>query len=83
MENFRAMAEQFERGRAWERVADADALAAVWQRWIENPAAAEDVGHRATDLVQSNRGAVARTMMLIAPSLGLPPLVAEPATIES
>jgi 3-deoxy-D-manno-octulosonic-acid transferase len=69
MENFRAMGEQFDRARAWQRVDDADSLARLWRAWIEDPAGAETVGRRASELVERNRGAVDRTLALISPVL--------------
>ncbi len=65
MENFRQIAEDFDRAAAWERAADAAALGATWRRWLDEPAAAREVGARAAALVESNRGALARTLELL------------------
>ncbi|HVS02964.1 MAG TPA: glycosyltransferase N-terminal domain-containing protein [Thermoanaerobaculia bacterium] len=67
MENFRDMAEQFDRAGAWQRVADAGELAAVWRRWLDDPPAAAAVGAAALQLVESNRGALASTRELLVP----------------
>jgi 3-deoxy-D-manno-octulosonic-acid transferase len=80
MENFRQTAEDFDRAGAWARVADAAALGAVWRRWLEEPAAARQVGERARRLVAANRGAVERTVAALAPLLaqtGLAPVHGE------
>ena len=42
MDNFREMAEQFDRAGAWRRVADAGALGAIWREWLDDPAAARE-----------------------------------------
>lgn len=64
MENFRQIAEDFDRAAAWERTADAAALGVAWRRWLADPAARE-IGARAAALVESNRGALARTLELL------------------
>jgi 3-deoxy-D-manno-octulosonic-acid transferase len=69
MENFRQMAEDFDRAGAWARVADAAALGDAWRRWLAEPAAAREVGERARRLVAANRGAVERTAAALAPVL--------------
>jgi 3-deoxy-D-manno-octulosonic-acid transferase len=69
MENFREMAEQFDRAAAWARVADADTLAAAWAAWLADPAAADRLGERARGLIEENRGALERTLGLLAPWL--------------
>ncbi len=71
MTNFRDMAAEFDAAAAWERVADGAALGAAWGRWLADPAAAAAVGDRARDLVERNRGAVGRTLALLAPFLGV------------
>jgi 3-deoxy-D-manno-octulosonic-acid transferase len=72
MFNFRDMAERFDRAGGWERVADAAGLGAVWRRWLDDPAAAAELGARAAALVEANRGAVERTLTLIEPLLRPP-----------
>jgi 3-deoxy-D-manno-octulosonic-acid transferase len=68
MENFRDMAEQLDRAGAWRRAADADALGAIWKSWLEDPAAARELGERAARLVEENRGALERTLAMLGPS---------------
>ena len=69
MENFRDMAEQLDRARAWRRVRDARELGAVWQEWLDDPAGAREAGERGARLVEENRGAVGRTVEMLAPIL--------------
>jgi len=76
MHNFRDMAEAFDRADAWRRVADADALAAVWRGWLDDPAGAEATGERARRLMEENRGALERTVELLAEVI---PIAARPS----
>ena len=69
MTNFRDIADRFDRAGAWRRVPDAEELGDVWRHWLDDPAAGRAVGARAADLVAANRGAVARTLDLLAPLL--------------
>ncbi|MES1241819.1 MAG: 3-deoxy-D-manno-octulosonic acid transferase [Acidobacteriota bacterium] len=72
MHNFRDMAEQFDRVRAWRRVADAGELAAAWSEWIGDPDAsdtAREQGERGRLLLEENRGALARTIGMLEPIL--------------
>lgn len=69
MDNFREIAEQFDRARAWRRVADATELGAVWREWIADEAAARTQGARAAALVEASRGALARTLAELEPLL--------------
>jgi 3-deoxy-D-manno-octulosonic-acid transferase len=69
MENFRDMAEQFDRAAAWRRVEDAEELGAVWREWLDNPEAAHGQSARAAALLESNRGALSRTQELLRPIL--------------
>lgn len=69
MHNFREMAEAFDRAGAWRRVADSGALAAAWREWLDDPAAAREVGGRGLRLVEENRGALARTREMLDPLL--------------
>ncbi|HYG64021.1 MAG TPA: 3-deoxy-D-manno-octulosonic acid transferase [Thermoanaerobaculia bacterium] len=78
MHNFRDMAEQFDRAGAWRRVADAAELAATWRGWLDDPAAAREQGARALRLLEANRGAVARTVEMLAPLLAPVGLRVEP-----
>jgi len=76
MHNFREMAEVFDAAGAWRRVADARELGAAWREWLENPDAARETGERALRLVEENRGAVGRTVAMLAAVIpGLAPEV--------
>ncbi|MEO6194462.1 MAG: glycosyltransferase N-terminal domain-containing protein [Thermoanaerobaculia bacterium] len=66
MHNFREMAEAFDTAGAWRRVADARELGAAWREWLESPDAARETGERALRLVEENRGAVGRTIAMLA-----------------
>ena len=70
MENFRDMASQFDRAGAWRRIDGAAGLAAAWEEWLADPEAARAVGDRGRRLVEENRGAVDRTLAVLAPLLG-------------
>jgi 3-deoxy-D-manno-octulosonic-acid transferase len=70
MHNFREMAEAFDRASAWCRVADARGLEEAWRGWLDDPAAAREQGERARRLLDENRGALARTLEMLAPILG-------------
>lgn len=78
MHNFREMAKLFDRAGAWRRVADAAALGSAWEQWLSDPAAARRQGERAAALLDENRGALARTLDMLAPVLATlaPPAVA-------
>lgn len=69
MENFREVAEEFDRRRAWARAADGAELGRTWRRWLDDPAAARAVGERGRELVAANRGAVAKTVAMLQPIL--------------
>ncbi len=69
MSNFREIAESFDRASAWARATDAAELGKIWRRWLLDPEAAAEVGRRARDLVAANRGALERTIQLLAPLL--------------
>ena len=70
MENFRDMAAAFDLAGAWRRVDGAASLAAAWGEWLRDPAAAAAAGARARQLVAQNRGALDRTLAMLAPLLG-------------
>lgn len=72
MENFRDMAAEFDREEAWVRARSSKELAAVWSRWLEEPDAAREVGSRGAGLVERNRGALERTVAMLAET-GIPP----------
>lgn len=65
MENFRAIAEEFDRSEAWERVAGAGELAATWGRWLAEPKAAQARGAAGARIVAANRGALERTLAIV------------------
>jgi 3-deoxy-D-manno-octulosonic-acid transferase len=69
MENFREIAEHFDRANAWQRVADSGELAAVWQGWLDNAAEASELGSRGARIIEDNQGALARTVELLGPLL--------------
>lgn len=69
MENFREMEQHFDEAQAWAKVTDADDLGHTWRQWLERPESAREVGQRALRLVSSHRGALERTMELLAPVL--------------
>lgn len=72
MANLRVYADLFDRAGAWQRVADAGELACTWAAWLDHPDRAREMGRRAADLVESQRGlAMARTLKLLRPFLGL------------
>jgi 3-deoxy-D-manno-octulosonic-acid transferase len=70
MENFREIADAFDRAAAWRRVRDAAELAAVWASWLDDPPAARALGASGRALVETNRGALRRTVALVQPLLG-------------
>lgn len=72
MENFREMAADFDRRGAWARVADPEELGRTLGAWLDDPAAARALGALGRELVEANRGALARTLELLAPILGTP-----------
>jgi len=69
MHNFREVAERFDAAGAWRRVADAAELGRVWGEWLSDPAAARRQGERAAALLHANRGALDRTLEMLAPLL--------------
>jgi len=69
MENFQEMASQFDQDQAWQRVASAAELAAVWEDWLSHPETAAGMGARAAEVVTRNQGALERTLEILAPLL--------------
>lgn len=69
MHNFREMAEAFDRAAAWRRVNGARELADAWREWLASPEAAREQGARAAALLEANRGALAKTVEMLAPIL--------------
>jgi hypothetical protein len=63
------MAAQFDREAAWQRVSNARELGECWRRWLDDPPAARELGQRGRRLLDENRGALARTMEVLAPVL--------------
>ncbi len=61
MHNFREMAEQFQQADAWRQVENASELALAWQALLDDPAEAQQLGERATRLVEAHRGSLCRT----------------------
>jgi 3-deoxy-D-manno-octulosonic-acid transferase len=69
MDNFREMADEFDREGAWTRVADGAALGAFLRRCLDEPEAARELGARGRALIERNRGALERTLELLRPYL--------------
>jgi 3-deoxy-D-manno-octulosonic-acid transferase len=78
MQNFRDMAERFDDAGAWRRVEDGAELGRVWREWLADPTAARAQGERAAALLVENRGALARTLEMLAPILARIPPGARP-----
>lgn len=66
MENFQEIARAFLEEDALVQVAAADALAPAILRLLRDPAARDQLGARARDLVERNRGALDRTVQALA-----------------
>jgi tetraacyldisaccharide 4'-kinase len=62
MENFQAIADDFERAGACVRIADASALAAAVERLLDRPEEAAEIGRRALAAAEAKRGATARAV---------------------
>ena len=77
MYNFAEIASLLDARKAWDRIEDADGLAATWSRWLEDPSAARELGARAEEVLAQNRGATHKSLELIAPLLKV---VNEPTT---
>jgi 3-deoxy-D-manno-octulosonic-acid transferase len=67
MENFRAIATEFDRHRAWIRVENAGELTDFWRGAIAEDATLAASGKRAAELIDRNRGALTRTLDLLQP----------------
>ena len=67
MENFADIASRFDDERAWARVADGAELGEIWRQWLAAPDEARALGERGRQLVEANRGALGRTLELLAP----------------
>lgn len=69
MHNFHAIAETLDDEGCWQRVADADTLAATWRQWLRDPGAARTLGERGRNLVRRSQGALERTVAVLTPLL--------------
>ena len=69
MHNFRDMARRFDDARAWHQIDDPAGLAGVWSEWLDRPDEAAALGRRGLALLEENRGAVGRTVELLATHL--------------
>lgn len=69
LENFRDIAEAFDRAAAWQRVGSAEELARVWSEWLRDAGTARALGERARAHVQAGSGAIRRTLELLEPLL--------------
>lgn len=67
MENFREIAEQFDRDEAWSRVRDDQELGRLWGRFLDEPGTGRAIGERGRLLIAANRGAIERTLELLKP----------------
>jgi len=80
MENFREIAERFDRAAAWRRVRQASDLSAVFAEWLADPEARRRLGEKGRALIEENRGALAESVALVARATGLfPPPVEDAA----
>jgi 3-deoxy-D-manno-octulosonic-acid transferase len=80
MENFADIAARFDDDSAWARVSDGVVLGEVWRRWLAAPDEAAALGERGRQLVEANRGALQRTLELLAPLTGEAPPTGTPLT---
>jgi len=69
MENFREISQIFDRARAWRRVEDSRDLAETWRLWLSDPHAARELGTRAKQVADENRGALDKTVAFLQPVL--------------
>ncbi len=84
MDNFREIAAEFDRAAAWRRVGGPEELAGVFRDWLDDAAAARAQGERGAALLASNRGALERTLALLAPLLGsAAPAAPAPAVVRA
>jgi 3-deoxy-D-manno-octulosonic-acid transferase len=66
MENFQEMADKFNQADAWRQVRGATGLAAAWDAWLSDADEAAAVGLRGAELLAANRGALERTVRMLA-----------------
>jgi 3-deoxy-D-manno-octulosonic-acid transferase len=69
MDNFREVAERLLAGGGAVQVADAEALAAAFQRMATDDSFFRRSGEAARQVVEANRGALARTLSHLEPFL--------------
>ncbi|MEE2776179.1 MAG: 3-deoxy-D-manno-octulosonic acid transferase [Acidobacteriota bacterium] len=67
MYNFDEIGTLLGRHDAWVRATDSGAVATVWRSWIDDPSSASAIGARAKDVLDLNRGATAKSLVLIQP----------------
>ncbi len=67
MENFREIARVFNQAEAWKQIGNSRQLAGVWSRWLSAPEQAEELGAKGKQVVDSNRGALDRTLTFVQP----------------
>lgn len=70
MDSFRQIARAFDQAQAWRRVEDAEDLGRFFRLAVDDPDALRALGTRGRELVAANRGAAARTLAAVMPSLG-------------
>ncbi|MES1211145.1 MAG: 3-deoxy-D-manno-octulosonic acid transferase, partial [Acidobacteriota bacterium] len=84
MTDFKLQADLFDRAGAWQRIADARELAQAWSLWLDTPELARQIGRRAADLVEAQRGlATSKTWALLRPFLELEETVTSPTGAAS
>ncbi len=71
MENFREIAEIFDREGAWERAADTEQLSRIWKTWLDDPEAAQRTGQRGAEVVTASRGALQNTLDFLQPLMAI------------
>lgn len=69
MENFREIAEIFDRAGAWQRAKDLSRLAEIFASWWNDPESARAQGSLGHQLIAEHRGALERTLKLLGPML--------------
>ncbi|MEM1178087.1 MAG: 3-deoxy-D-manno-octulosonic acid transferase [Acidobacteriota bacterium] len=67
MENFQDMAARFDGEKAWWRVDGSAGLGDAWHAILADPTTSREIGARAKALLDANRGALDRSLELIAP----------------
>lgn len=72
MRHFESIARTFDGAGAWRRIGGAEELAGVWASWLEAPGPARELGERGRALVLENRGALERSLEVMASAVELP-----------